>query len=249
MSELEAIAAATDEQVAAWVERRREACVLAGVSEGEAMFFRHIDALRAELARVVTPESFFPDAPLQPIRVEGAGAVARAIDDALRAERAGSPERIAKLRALIAGWRNHRPTREELEEAANAVPSLLDLVERLTNERAASSPCPGIEIEPGVTSGCAGGLDCPTCCGGIPERHKPALRELYAEVEKLRPLVGAVRPLLSAVVRLVRDWPAPSVLVRGMTEERARAFANTHGQAITDGYTKVCDALGAVEAK
>jgi hypothetical protein len=73
--------------------------------------------------------------------------------------------------------------------------------------------------------------------------------ELQAEVVKLRPLVGAVRPLLSAVVRLVRDWPAPSVLVRGMTEERARAFANNHGQAITDGYARVCDALGTVEAK
>jgi hypothetical protein len=57
MSELDAIAAATDEQVAVWVERRREACVLAGVSEGEAMFFRHIDALRAELARLGGVES------------------------------------------------------------------------------------------------------------------------------------------------------------------------------------------------
>jgi hypothetical protein len=57
MSELDAIAAATDEQIAAQVEQRREACVLAGVSESEAMFFRHIDALKAEVARLTDVES------------------------------------------------------------------------------------------------------------------------------------------------------------------------------------------------
>jgi hypothetical protein len=77
------------------------------------------------------------------------------------------------------------------------------------------------------------------------KQERDALR---AEVEKLRRVAEAVRPLLSAVVRLVRDWPFPSRLVQGMSEEHARDFAK-HGNALTDGYAKVCDALGAIESK
>lgn len=47
--------------------------------------------------------------------------------------------------------------------------------------------CPGIEIEPGIYSGCSGGRDCPTCDGDWPRRIT-LLSEMFkawAEVKRL----------------------------------------------------------------
>jgi hypothetical protein len=45
---------------------------------------------------------------------------------------------VPRLWRLLASWRDHRPTREELEEAANAVPRLLEEIERLRKVEAAA---------------------------------------------------------------------------------------------------------------
>jgi hypothetical protein len=83
--------------------------------------------------------------------------------------------------------------------------------------------CPGIEIEPGVWSGCGGkGLDCPTCCGGIPERHKPALRALYDEVEKLRRVARATQAYLAADTDTPADLQAFKELMRALVALEAR---------------------------
>jgi hypothetical protein len=56
-SELDDIAAASPEVIAGMVHLRRRACERSGYSESEAMFFRHIDALKAEVARLKDVES------------------------------------------------------------------------------------------------------------------------------------------------------------------------------------------------
>lgn len=56
-SELEEIASFSPELIAGLVHLRRRACERSGYSESELMFFRHIDALKAEIARLKDVES------------------------------------------------------------------------------------------------------------------------------------------------------------------------------------------------
>lgn len=81
------------------------------------------------------------------------------------------------LETTIATVRNHRGTSNAWPQWANI---FADEIEALWKENDALArtyleqrdaldaygsayPCPGIEIEPGLTSGCNGGADCPTC--------------------------------------------------------------------------------------
>jgi hypothetical protein len=88
---------------------------------------------------------------------------------AARAARAAKLEPVAEAgRAFLDGL--HLGSWSDKHHALN---------DALTAADADHEPCPGIELDDGAYSGCGGGLDCPTCCGGIDEKYRPAVRALF----------------------------------------------------------------------